>query len=441
MTKKDKTFVVIGNSASGISCIEAIRSLDKDSRIVSISREPYPRPYSRCLLSYYLAGAIEKERLWIRPENFYKDLKVEPALNAEVVSIDEKKKRIALSNKKIIDYDKLLFATGASAKRVSIKGIDKKGVFYLRTLEDAEAILSLLNNVKEVSVLGGGLIGMRAAYSLKKQDKKIRVIVKSSHIFSQMLDFESADMLKRQLESNGLEIHTGLEAVEILGKDNVEGVLLDDGNKLECQLVIIGKGVSPNLDLLKGKVKINEGILADENLRTSNEDLFVAGDVAETFDVLEEKTAINAIWPAAIRQGKIAGLNMAGEKATYEGSCGMNSVEFFGMSAISFGIVRPKSEEFEELIQADFSRNIYRKVVLKNNKIVGGILVNDVEKHGVIINLALQKIDVSDIKDVLVDEYFDYGKIIPLVKRQKEKFKRQEYSDTILTYAEGSLFM
>lgn len=441
MMKKNKTFVVIGNSAAGISCIEAIRGLDKDSRVINISRESYPRPYSRCLLSYYLAGAIEKERLWIRPENFYKDLDVEPVLGSEVVSIDEKKKRITLSSKKAIDYDKLLFATGASAKRLSIKGIDKKGVFYLRTLEDAEGILSMLNKVKEVSVLGGGLIGMRAAYSLKKQNKKIRVIVKSSHIFSQMLDYESADMLKKQLESNSIKIHTGLEAVEILGKDRVEGILLDDGNKLECQLVIIGKGVSPNLDLLKGKVKINEGILADENLKTSNEDLFAAGDVAETLDILEEKTAINAIWPAAIKQGKIAGINMAGEKATYEGSCGMNSVEFFGMSAISFGIVRPKSEEFEELIQADFSKSVYRKVVLKGNKIVGGILVNDVEKHGVILNLALQKIDISDIKDILVDEYFDYAKVIPLIKRQKDKFKRPEYSDTTLTYAEGSLFM
>ncbi len=132
---------------------------------------------------------------------------------------------------------------------------------------------------------------------------------------------------------------------------------------------------------------------------------------------------------------------MAGKNTVYEGSCGMNSVEFFGMSVISFGNVRPKSGEFEELIQADLSHNIYRKVVLKNNKIVGAIFVNDIERHGIILNLALQKIDISDIKDILVDEYFDYGKVIPLVKRQKDKFKQEEYKDTTLTYAEGSSFM
>jgi NAD(P)H-nitrite reductase large subunit len=439
--KKRNTFVVIGNSAAGLSCLEAMREVDKDARIINISREPYKRPYSRCLLSYYLAGAISEDRIWIRPENYYKDLNVEPMLKTEVLSVDEKNRKMKLSDKSVVEYDKLLCAAGASSKKLDIKGIDKKGTFYLRTLEDAEGIISMLKDVNDVAILGGGLIGMRAAYSLRKQNKRVRVIVKSSHIFSQILDFESADMLRSQLEKNGVEINTGLEAVEISGKDRVEAIGLDDGNRLDCQLVIIGKGVSPNSDMLSGKVKTNYGILVNENLRTSNDAIFASGDVAQTYDLLEEKTTINAIWPTAVKQGRIAGLNMAGKNTIYEGSCGMNSVEFFGMSVISFGNVRPKSGEFEELIQADLSHNIYRKVVLKNNKIVGAIFVNDIERHGIILNLALQKIDISDIKDILVDEYFDYGKVIPLIKRQKDKFKRQEYSDTISTYAEGSSFV
>ncbi|MFH0838885.1 MAG: FAD-dependent oxidoreductase [Candidatus Omnitrophota bacterium] len=430
---KKRTFVVIGNSASGLACIEAIRGIDKDSPIINISKEPC-RPYSRCLLSYYLAGMIPKERLWIRKENYYKELNAQPLLDTEVLSIDEKERKLELSSKKTVTYDKLLIATGASSKKISVKGADKKGVFCLRTMEDADGILSMLKEVKSVVILGGGLIGMRAAYSLKKQHKDVHVVVKSSHIFSQMLDYESADMIKSILGHNGIEISTGLEAVEIAGGEKVEGVVLDDGNRLECQLVIIGKGVSPNIDLCKGRVKTNEGVLVDASLQTSDEAIYAAGDAAEGFDMLEEKNALNAIWPAAVKQGKVAGLRMVDKKVTYEGSCGMNSVEFFGLSAISFGIVRPKQEGYEELIQANFAKNIYRKVVLKNNRIVGGVCVNDVEKHGIILNLALQKIDISDIKDILLEEYFDYGKIIPLVKRQKESFKRPEYSDTVLTY-------
>lgn len=432
--KKKNTFVIIGNSAAGLAGIEGIREVDKEAKIINISGEPHLRPYSRCLLSYYLAGAIEKERLWIRPQNYYKELEVEARLGIEVESIDVQNKKVRLSDKSIIPYDKLLFATGASAKKVALKGIERRGVFYLRTLEDADGILKILAQVKNAVILGGGLIGIRAAYALKKQNKDVRVIVKSSHVFSQMLDFASANMLRRHLESNGIQIFTGLEAVEIFGGEKVEGVLLDDGNRLPAQLVIIGKGVSPNLEILKGRVEIKEGILADAHLETSQKDIFTAGDVAEVYDILEEKTALNALWPAAVRQGKIAGLNLAGNSTLYSGSCGMNAIEFFGLAAISFGLIRPKAEECTELLQISPGQNIYRKIVLKNNKIVGGIFVNDIEKCGIILELALEKVDVRDIKELLVDKYFDFGKVIPLIKRQKEKFSRPEYSDIVLTY-------
>lgn len=430
---KDKTFVIIGNSAAGLSCIEAIRENDKDSKIINISQEAHP-PYSRCLLSYYLAGAIDKERLWVRSKDYYKDFNVEPLLKTEVASIDEKNKTVKVSGGRTINFDCLLFGAGGSAKKVDLKGIDKKGVFYLRTLDDADRIRAMLNDVKDVAVLGGGLIGLRAAYGLSRQGKKVHVIVKSSHVFSQILDFESADMIRQELVQNGIQIRTGLAAVEILGKEKCEGVLLDDGSRFECQLVIIGKGVSANIDLLKDKVKINEGIIVDDYLRTSQDFIYAAGDVAEGYDVLEGKPSVNAIWPAAVRQGKIAGFNISGQKTIYEGSCRMNSVDFFGIACISFGIVRPQGSEFEELIHGNLSKNIYRKIVLKNNRIVGGILVTDVEKHGVYMHLALQKIDISDIKDILVDEYFDFGKVIPLIKRQKDSFTRPEYQDANSTY-------
>ena len=431
---KAKTFVIIGNSAAGLACIEAVRETDTESKIINISQEVH-RPYSRCLLSYYLAGAIDTDRLWIRSKDYYKELNVEPLLKTEVAAIDEKNKTLKVSGGKVVNYDYLLFGAGGSPKKVDLKGIDKKGVFYLRTLDDADGIRAMLKDVKDVAVLGGGLIGLRAAYSLSRQGKKVHVIVKSSHVFSQILDFESADMIRQQLVNNGIDIRTGLAVVEILGKDKVDGIMLDDGSKLECQLIIIGKGVGANIDLLKNKVKINEGIIVDDYLRTSQDSIYAAGDVAEGYDILEGKPSVNAIWPAAVRQGKIAGFNMAGKKTIYEGSCRMNSVDFFGIACISFGIVRPQVDGYEELIHGNLSKNIYRKIVLKNNRIVGGILVTDVEKHGVYMHLALQKADISDIKDILVDEYFDFGKVIPLIKRQKDSFTRPEYQDACSTYS------
>lgn len=426
--------MIIGNSAAGIAAIESIRRIDKQSKIVNISKEPH-QPYSRCLLSYYLAGQYARDILWIRPKDYYSKLNMEPMLKTSVTGVDIKAGIVEVSSKKKITFDKLLIATGGSAKSVKIPGADKKGVFVLRTLEDADGILKMLPNVKSVSVLGGGLIGMRAAYALKRRGVAVHAIVKSDHIFSQMLDREAADIMRRHLEGNGIDISTGLEAKEIVGKESVEGIILDDGNQLDCELVIIGKGVAANLDIVKDEVRTDSGILTDEHLQTDKKGVYAAGDVAETYDILEERPNTNQIWPTAIRQGKIAGLNMAGEETTYEGSYGMNSLDFFDLAVMSFGIVKPKGKGYDELIAIDTNRTIYRKIVLKGNRIVGGVLINDVERHGILLHLALQKIDISDIKDILVDEYFDFGKVIPMIKRQPKQFTRPEYADALSTYS------
>lgn len=443
--QKNNVYAIIGNSAAGLAAIESIRRVDQSSKIVNISSQPQ-RPYSRCLLSYYLSGQYDKDILYIRPEDYYKKYDTEVLLNTAVTGADIKNKTLEISGKKKISFDKLLIATGASAKFVNIKGADKKGVFVLRTLEDADGILGMLPNVKEACILGGGLIGLRAAYALKRRGAGVHVIVKSEHIFSQMLDAEAADIMRQHLEINGIEISTGLEAVEISGKDSVDGVILDDGNRLDCQLIIIGKGVAANLEIVRGQVKTDMGILADERLETDKKDIYAAGDAAQTYDVLEEKNSVNQIWPAAIRQGKIAGLNMAGEEMKYEGSYGANSLDFFDLAVMSFGVVhpvrknfsngvKPKGGGFEELIALDAKRRLYRKIVVKNGRIVGGVLINDVERHGILLHMALQKIDISDIKDILADEYFDFGKVIPLINRQTNLFLRPEYKDTRFTYS------
>lgn len=430
---KNKVYAIIGNSAAGLAAIESIRRVDKSSKIINISREPH-RPYSRCLLSYYLAGQYDKDILWIRPEDYYSKFNVEPLLDTAVAGVDIKKGTIALSNKKSIAFDKLLIATGASAKTVDVKGADKKGVFVLRTLEDADGILKMLPKVKKVCILGGGLIGMRAAYALKRRGVSTHVIVKSKHILSQMLDIEAADIMRQRLEANGIEISTGVEAKEITGKESVQGIILDDGNRIDCELVIIGKGVEANSSLVKGEAKTNYGILVNEYLETDKVGVYAAGDAAEAYDILEERKNVNQLWPIAVRQGRFAGLNMAGEKSAYEGSYGMNSLDFFGLAVMSFGLAKPKGDGFEELIAIDTNRTLYRKIVLKGNRIVGGVLINDVERHGILLNLALQKIDITDIRDILIDEYFDFGKVIPLIKRQSKSFARPEYKDTAISY-------
>ena len=426
-------YVIIGSSAAGISAVEAIRTKDKDSKIIVISDEKKPL-YSRCLISYLLAGTIEEKKIWYRKDSFFKNNKADPLLGIKAEEINVKKKEIILNNKEKVRFDRLLIATGASPKLENIPGMDKKGVFPLRTIEHTIEIQAMLDKVKSVAVLGGGLIGLRAAYALKNCGKEVGVFVKSGSILSQIVDKDAASLMQKRIEEKGIRIFTGVAAKEITGDKSVKGIALDNGSKHACELVIIGKGVSPNMEIARDSgIKTNWGILTSDFLKTNIEDIFSAGDAAETNDIVLGESSINAIWPAACEQGRIAGLNMAGEKETYEGSLAMNSIEFFGLPVISVGITRPKSAAYEEIVKKDAARNVYKKVVLKDGIIAGVVFVNSIENIGVIGALIKNKVDITGVKDIILEDYFDYGKIIPLIKKSKKGFREQEFKETILT--------
>ena len=426
-------YAIIGCSAAGISAIEAIRSKDKKSTITVIADENKPL-YSRCLISYLLAGTISSDKLWYRPDSFFKENKVDAHLGVKAEKIDIDKKEISIGKDKKVKFDKLLIATGGTPKMEQIPGVDKKGVFPLRTIDHAMEIQKMLGKVKKVAVLGGGLIGLRAAYALNNNKKEVTVFVRSSQILSQIIDKDSADIMQRYIESKGIKIATGRYAKEIAGKSSVEGVILDDGSKYDCELVIIGKGVSPNIDIAKNAgLKTNWGIIANEEMRTSNIDIFTAGDAAESSDIALEETSINAIWPAACEQGRIAGLNMTGDKVSYDGTIAMNSIEFFGLPVISIGITKPKKDIYEEIVKKDEAKNIYKKIVTRSNIVVGAVFLNSVDSIGIIGSLIKNKVDISGIKDIILEDYFDYGKIVNLIKNSKQGFKEKEFKETVMT--------
>jgi NAD(P)H-nitrite reductase large subunit len=214
----------------------------------------------------------------------------------------------------------------------------------------------------------------------------------------------------------------------------VEAVALDNGETLDCEMVIVGKGVRPNIELANGTgIEVGEGILVNEFLETNLRGIYAAGDVAQAKDRITGESRINALWPIAVEEGRVAGLNMAGDRVPYDGSMGMNSVEFFGLPLVTMGITRLK-EGLAELVCEDKNRNLYKKVVLKGNTLVGMIFVNDIENAGVVGNLIRHKIDVSSVKDMLLDEHFDFAKVAQLIKEHKDAFGSEEFRDITLTY-------
>lgn len=427
-------YVIIGGSAAGISGIESIREIDKKSKITLIGEETFPL-YSRCLLSYFLAGAISEGNLFFKKKDFFKTNKTDTLLGVRAEQLDLKARIVKTSNKKKIEFDKLLIAAGSRSKMLDMPGVEMQGVFGLRTIKDARGIEVMLKKTRQAAVLGGGLIGLRTAYALNNRGIIVKVVVKSPQILSQILDRKAADLIQARVEQKGITIMKGLEAKEIIGKDAVKGVLLDDGSRLDCDLVIVGKGVEPNIGLAKDAgINTHWGIVVDEYLQTGEKDVFASGDAAETKDIASGESTLNAIWPSAVEQGKIAGGNMAGEKEKYDGSMAMNSIEFFDLPVISMGITRPKTQDYEELASINEKKAMYKKVVLKDGVIKGFISVGKIENSGVYNTLIKHKINVSGIKDVLLDENFDYAKAMPLIKENKDRFDKEEFRDSISTY-------
>ena len=420
-------YVIIGGSAAGISAIEAIRSVDPTSPIEVFSQEGTPF-YSRVLLSYYIAGAITKEELHFRPLEFFMENKVTAHLGQRVQRVLPDSKSIKMEDGREYPFDKLLIATGSSPKILDIPGKDKKGVIVMRTIEHAREIIGRLEEIKTVCVLGGGLIGLRTGYALSLRGVRVKIIVKSSHVLSQMLDIEAARMIEERMREHGVEIRTGRDGVEVLGNGSVEGITLDNGERINCQLVVIGKGVQPNVDCVSStSIKVNEGIIADETMRTNMPDIYVAGDVAETYDISGDRMGVNAIWPCAFEQGRVAGLNMAGQKTRYGGSFRMNSLDFYGLPVISMGVTRPEGDGFQQIDRR--TKETYRKLALKDGRIVGAILVGQVQRAGILTTLLKKKIKVSDYLPFLMSDQLNFADLLPLIKQNADKFIEVEYRE------------
>jgi len=428
-----KNITIIGISAAGVAAIEAIRKKDKQSKITVISDEEVPA-YCRCVISDYLARKVGEEKLAYRGKDFFTTNKVDLKLNTKVIKVDPKKKRVVAEIPKEVDedskkkssnvekiqfdYDVLLLANGASPKFPDTKGIKKKGVLGFRTIKDARTMIESSAIADTACVLGGGMIGLKAASGLSKRGMDVKVIIRSPHVLSQVLDSQAAEFFQKRISNNRIEIITGASVSEIVGNGDVKAVRLDSGKVVACQMVVVAKGVEPNIKILKDiDIKIDEGVCVDETMKTSIDNIYAAGDVCQAYDIALDKPWVNALWPNAVEQGKIAGSNIAGENIAYEGGIGMNSVEFFGLPMVSMGVYK-ENDNHEVMTKIRPEKEEYKKLVIEENRLVGAILVGEIAQAGVFLRLIREKTDISSIKDKLMHENFGYPNIKELVKEE-----------------------
>lgn len=406
-------YIIVGNSAAGIGCVEGIRKMDATGSIAIISYEDI-HAYSRCMITHYISGHIDEKKMYFRKENFYNDWNATPYLGRRAKRINRSSKTVRLDNGEELQYKKLLLATGAAPAPYDVAGNSLDGVYFLRTIADSEAVLNDVVEGGKAVILGGGLVGMKAADALNERGMDVTIAIASSQLLSQTMDRYGAELIRNAVESNGIHVLTDSPVKGIVGDDHVTGVEFEGGQVIPADLVILAKGVRPNTILAKTcGIDVDYGILVDEYMKTSDDDVYAAGDAAEALDLIRGGKVVHAIWPNALEQGRIAGMNMAGAHIAYQGGIGMNSAEFFGVAAISMGLCRSRDEDgLEVLICKDEEKGTYRKIVLQDNVIVGAVCIGNVECAGVFNGLILNRTDISSVKELLLEDDFDYAKLV-----------------------------
>lgn len=414
-------YVIVGNSAAGISAAETIRRLDPEGDITIVDAEKM-HVYSRCLLPNYLGGTRSEEALRIRPRDFYQRLRLSTCFGYRVVKVDPVEKAVILENGARLKYDRLFIGTGSSTAFPPVPGIDGEGVYGLRTLEDAKAILALAAQARRAVIVGGGFVGLEAAWALYRRGLEVTVVEKMPQILPQQFDAYAAGILLREMQAEGIRfiLGTGIREIaapglweKLTGKAG-RGVILENGDRLKAELVIVATGTRANTELVAGTgVKINRGIVVDKHQWTGVEGIYAGGDVAETEDVVTGRVGLTPIWPNAVAQGRVAGYNMAGVPREYGGMIGMqNAVEFRDVPAIAVGLAQADGDGYEVLKEYQPDRNLYKKIVLKDDTIVGLILVGDIRQAGVYSALMRKKVKVTKFKQRLLRPDFGYGQVL-----------------------------
>jgi len=404
-------YVIVGASAAGIGAVEAIREVDPVGTVTVISEESCPQ-YSRPMISDLVSGKANFEKMMCREDEFWEKNEVQALTGRTAISLNLTEKYVALDRGDRVNFEKLLIATGGKPFVPKIESADKDGVFTFTTLSDAERLLARIENAKSAVVIGGGLIGVSVTEALVKRGLKVTMVELKDKILSLILDPTASEMVENVIRNAGVTIVTGQSVQRVTGKPEDEnavgGAILTNGEQVQCDLVIIAIGVIPRMELVSGTdVKTNRGIIVDRFMRTNVSDVYASGDVAEAYDFVLGENRLLPLWPLALLEGKVAGYNMAGKKADYPGGTAMSALKYFGIPIISVGIANPQEDAaYECLVKHEPEKNLYKKIVLKDNVIVGMTLVNDIEQAGVLFHLMKNGANVKKFKQELLSEDF-----------------------------------
>ncbi len=389
-------YVILGAGAAGITAAKTIRKADREGKITVISTDT--QVHSRCMLHKYLSHERDAAGISFIDPDFFEKNQITWLPGKTVSRLDTQGKKVYTDQGDEMSYDRLLIATGSESFIPPVGNLrEAENVFGLRHLRDAQAIDELAKDAENIVIIGSGLVGLDAAYGLMETGKKVSIVEMADQILPVQLDKTAAFEYQKRFEKAGAVFYLGRKAADtVMGEDKIiREIILDNGEKLPCDLIIVAAGVRSAVAGMEGEgIVIDRGIKVDDYLQTGAEGVYAAGDV----------TGLSGIWPNAQKQGETAALNMCGSHVEYTDRYAIkNTINFFGMVSMCVGVILP--QEGDVVIAREDSRN-YKRVVLRDGKAVGVLLQGDISHGGIWQYLIKNQIDLAGIKKDIFDLNF-----------------------------------
>ena len=365
--------VIVGN---GMAATRLAEELSKTAlgryAIAVIGAEPR-LAYNRVLLSSVLAGEVASHDIELKPASWWRDHGVTLKYNTLVTEIDVGRRELKIENEESVPFSKLVLATGSMPLRLNVPGGELAGVYTFRDSRDADLMLTLAVKKKRVVVVGGGLLGLEAAYGLAKAGSKVTLLHLMDRLMERQLDGPAAALLKALVERKGVEVLLNANTARIHGKTKVEAVELADGHMIDAEAVIFAAGIRPNVALAKDAgINVVRGIVVDDHMQTSEADIFALGECAE-----HRGTCYGLVQPA-YEQAHVLARHLAGREATYQGSVVATNLKVSGVGVFSAGDFTG-SPGSEAIVLNDVRRGVYKKLVIADGRLAGAVLIGETQ--------------------------------------------------------------
>jgi nitrite reductase (NADH) large subunit len=381
--------VIVGAGIAGVSAAESIRRDSPAAAITLLSKET-ELPYFRLNLTRYLAGEIAGANLFIHPEEWYRENNIDLRLGSELRDLDPDNRRLTLSRDEVMSYDRLILALGSHPFVPPIPGINRENVTVLRTLRDADRILAQCRPGLACSIIGGGVLGLETAGALARRGMSVTLLEGFGWLMPQQLNQTAGDLLAGYAADLGISIRTNVRISQIDGDDRARGIILESGESIPAELVIVTAGVRSNTYLLRrANLDVNQGVVVSDTLQTSREEILAAGDVSE------HRGVSYGAWAPAQFQGVIAGLNALGKKIEFAGIPRANTLKVLDFELFSVGQVHPFDGSFQTFDSRENGQ--YRCFVFRDGQLVGAILLGEMRLAAAVKNLIEKKVSCTDL--------------------------------------------